>query len=190
MSKKFASCKDLELKYHDDKCKCKRFIEHFPNCHCESESVSDYSPFPVRDDEILVRKIFNQSHIDTDGRPNPLYVQGSLRSGISVDRLFYLDEEKLTEYQSENKNSSSLLFTSVRCEDLRQAECEDGQRLFAVYDTATADNRAHAEICRNVYFAPGTPDRRDKNRRVAKRLRQLFGKCVKNLSAEANLGKD
>ena len=60
----------------------------FPDCACENESVSKYSPGTVVDSEILVRTLFRGQQIGPDGRLKPAYFRPDPATrGFSVDRV-------------------------------------------------------------------------------------------------------
>ena len=179
-NKKFRTCRELESFYSTDKCKCAHYREHFPECSCETECVSAHSPGVVMDDELVVRTIFHSDHIDAEGRLTPSSFRASMGNrGLSVDRLTYISTTDLLAKTSVSKNVQRFhCFATTRCGQIREPrDKESSRRLFAVYDTAMSENRAHAEICMNVYFEKGTPKRRDLNMKVVEILRDIFGVC-------------
>lgn len=52
-----------------------------------------------------------------------------------------------------------LKFTATCSGDVREL-LRDGQRLFCIYDSATVENKAHADICQNVHVKRGTDNRK------------------------------
>ena len=192
MVKKFRSCRELEAHFRNDDCKCEHYRKHFPNCKCESESVSDHSPCVVRDEEILIRTVFNPKNIDPDGRLKPGYFRGRLgKSGFSVDRLCITDDESLILRKRQlQTHGGHLSFSGGRCIDIRHVRNIDGRRLFGIYDTATRENDAHADICQNVYYDSGTASRKRKNLEIADQLRDIFSVCVESPSHCFPSGED
>ncbi len=60
------SCKEIERQYGDSDCKCVHYRERFPDCECEHKSVSDYSPGPVSDEEVLIRTLYSPVQINQE----------------------------------------------------------------------------------------------------------------------------
>ena len=171
------SCIELEIKYGQGECKCTRYRQYFPDCKCERESVSEHSPGPVKDNEVLVRSLFRKQHIGKDGRVKPTYFRREPPNrGFSVDRLALVGAKSLVESKrTDGRYMGYLRFTAARSSDVRAAKIEDGTRLFCVYDSATVENRAHADICQNVNIPSGTENRKQRMMEFAWELRHVFG---------------
>ena len=152
------SCKELESQYGNDDCKCVRYRESFPDCQCEKDSVSSHSPGLVDDHEVLVRTLFAERAIGRDGRPKPLYFRSDAsKGGFSIDRIRHTDVEGLIfSKQQDPRYRGYLRFVAALSEVVRGLKHEDGRRLFCVYDSATKENSAHADICQNVRLKSGT----------------------------------
>ena len=170
------SCIELETKYGQGDCKCARYREHFPDCACEQESVSEHSPGPVDDREVLVRTLFSDQQIDRDGRPKPSYFRPDPATrGFSVDRMLLASPESLaSSKEADARYNGYLRFIATRSKDVRALALDDRKRLFCVYDSATAENNAHADICQNVYVEPGAQDRKRRMMEIAWQLRHAF----------------
>ena len=109
------------------------------------------------------------------------------RKGLSIDRLLYINEEQLIKQKRDTTGfAGDLYFVKTSVRELRQVRDSDGTRLFAIYDTATVDNHAHAEVCMNLYFEKGTRYRLQKNMNIVLKLRQIFGACER-VPADADL---
>ncbi len=55
---------------------CEKYRSLTENCICEKNSVSEYSPCPVHDDECLIRQIYSPIHVDEEtGRLTSLAFQ-------------------------------------------------------------------------------------------------------------------
>lgn len=171
------SCRELERQYGQSDCKCARYREYFPDCECERESVSPHSPGRVEDDEVLVRTLFSETHVDLDGRPKPAYFRSDPgKRGMSVDRMRHTDPEALINKKTQDgKYGGYLAFLAANSGRLRELEHDDGRRLFCLYDSATSENIAHADICQNVYLESCTPRRKPRMMAIAWRLRDAFG---------------
>lgn len=169
------SCMELEAQYGQGDCKCARYREKFPDCSCECESVSEHSPGPVDDGEVLVRTLFRKQLTDPDGRLKPVYFRRDPEArGFSVDRVFYLGCETLkSNKRADARYNGYLWFIATCAKDLREL-LEQEKRLFCVYDSGTAENNFHADICQNLYVEPGEPDRRSRMMEIAWQLRSVF----------------
>lgn len=66
-----------------------------------------------------------------------------------------------------------LKFTATCSGDVREL-LRDGQRLFCIYDSATVENKAHADICQNVHVKRGTDNRKRLMMEIAWQLRNAF----------------
>lgn len=173
------SCKELESQYGEVDCKCTRYRETFPDCQCEEESVSSHSPGLVDGGEVLVRTLFAAQAIGHDGRPKPLYFRSDAsKGGFSVDRMRHTGVEDLIFAKKQDPRYKGYLrFVSAICKVIRELRHEDGRRLFCVYDSATKENGAHADICQNVYFRAGTEKRKQRMMEIAWQLRHAFSKA-------------
>ena len=169
------SCMELETQYGQGDCKCTRYREEFPDCACEHESVSQYSPGPVADSEVLVRTLFREQQLDQEGRLKPAYFRPEPATrGFSVDRVLLMGPGPLkSSKRADARYNGYLKFIATCSNDIRHL-LEGGQRLFCIYDSATAENRAHADICQNVLVQPGAQNRRRRMMEVAWHLRSTF----------------
>ena len=171
------SCVELEDQDGQGQCKCVHYRHHFPDCACEKGSVSDHSPGPVESYEVLVRTVFQDDVVDPDGRPKPSYFRRDPDSrGFSVDRMRIADPQSLvTNKKADHRYNGYLGFVATSGGDVRALVSGDGTRLFCLYDTATAKNKAHADICQNLHLEPGTKNRKRLMMEFAWQLRHAFG---------------
>jgi len=169
------SCKELESQYSEDQCKCVKYREHFPDCKCEDESVSDHSPGRVADQEILVRAVFSELKVGSDGEETPAsFLADPLNRGLSVDRLKYLNDNSLvSSKRKDSRYEGYLRFTGARCRSVRSL-LHNEHRLFCVYDSGTKHNPYHADICQNMYLQPGVENRKLKMKRFRWQLWKTF----------------
>ena len=169
------SCMELEAQYGQGDCKCTRYREKFPDCACEHESVSEHSLGPVADSEVLVRTLFSEQQLDQDGRLKPVYFRREPATrGFSVDRVLVIGPEPLkSSKRADARYNGYLKFVATCCNDIRHM-LEGGQRLFCIYDSATAENRAHADICQNLLVQPDTQNRKHRMMEIAWHLRSAF----------------
>ena len=162
------------------------YRDHFPDCACEQGSVSEHSPGPV-DDEVLVRTLFQNALVDDDGRPKPSYFRRDPASrGFSVDRMRVVDPQSLmANKQADHRFTGYLGFIAASGRDIKALVSGDGTRLFCLYDTATAENEAHADICQNLHLEPGTKDRKSLMMEFAWHLRHAFGLLLSSPPAQS-----
>ena len=124
-----------------------------------------------------MRTIFRDQVIDTNGRPKPSYFRADPPTrGFSVDRMRITDLESLVvSKKADARYNGYLRFVKAYCRDVRALETNEAKRLFCVYDSATAENNAHADICQNLYLDPGTPNRKHRMMEIAWQLKMTFG---------------
>ncbi|MCY4341718.1 MAG: hypothetical protein OXE48_10220 [Gammaproteobacteria bacterium] len=166
---------ELEAKHGQGDCKCDHYREKFPDCACERESVSTYSPGPVADSEVLVRAIFRQQPIDQDGRMKPAYFRRDPESrGFSVDRVLMMGAASLKSSKiNDIRYTGHLQFIATCAKEVR-ALLESEKRLFCIYDSGTLANNFHADICQNLHFGSSTPNRKVRMMKIAWELRSTF----------------
>lgn len=186
------SCRDLEAKHGNGKCKCVHYRKKFPDCTCEGESVSEYSSGRVCDDEVLVRAIFRPNYLDQRGYLMPTYFQNVVKDftirGLSVNRNRYVTETDLRarlRYHPSNIHGY-LGFIAAKCGDLRQLRL-DGRRAFCIYDSATEEDCSHADVCQAVSPVPDATKRESRTGRMkmARMLQSEFCRTVTMTLANA-----
>lgn len=124
----------------------------------ELESVSQFSPGIVVDEEHLVRGVLDPIHLEDDGKIKPALFDDLLTHGLSVHRLSHSDlqtimsmelarVEKFNAQKTEKQPARALAgYILLRVKELR-AQLSGNRRLIGVYDTALDVNRHHAESC-------------------------------------------
>ena len=169
------TCKELETRYSEDQCKCVKYREQFPDCKCESDSVSDHSPGPVVDNEVLVRTVFSEWKVGGDGYATPAgFRDDPPKRGLSVDRLKYSNDNSLVSMKRKDPRYKNYLrFTGATCSKVRSL-LHDARRLHCVYDSGTKDNPYHADICQNIYIPSGTAGRNLLKKRFLWQLWKTF----------------
>ena len=122
-------------------------------CPQEKTSQSEYSPGIVDNSEIILRLIF--SPLQWDEKNNELKPAAFNRSelkgrGSSVERKKYTNLEFLrNKSQNIGKTASSKKFMGVvscLCDSVRKIRDDNNQQAFCVLDTATIDDRGHADL--------------------------------------------
>ena len=125
----------------------------------EGVSVSEHSPGRVTDEETLARLVFTPLFLDEDtGGPTTAALKDAATRGLSVDRLELVgqrevhqrrfEKEKTTNARKGGVNPVSYAgFVHVPCGAVRGLWDDEDIRQFFVFDTATTENHAHADIC-------------------------------------------
>ena len=178
------ACKELEAQHGEGGCKCAHYRKRFPECQCEATSVSQYSPGPVSDDEVLVRTIFRPGHVDVNDHIKPVYFQDIVKEyelrGMSVNRKGHVTEAKLkTLFEDHPSNTHNFMrFIAARCADLRRLRADGGDRAFCIYDTATAKDCSHTDVCQSTEPPEVRRNRRTFRMKTAHALRSCFSATV------------
>lgn len=132
--------------------------------------VSEHSPDTVKHSERISRQIFSPIHLDENGEVKPAAFDDASSQGLSVDRDSYSPLEEIhqrgelkarLDNEDEARIGKPARIYQGACvadvSDVRKLKARDvsdelsdeyaAQQLYAVYDTALADNIAHAEVC-------------------------------------------
>lgn len=124
----------------------------------ETSTASDHSPGPVGQDEILYRQIVQPLHVDLETKTlRPFAFNDVANKGLSVDRAKHWSVAEIVKSGRDcvaahpaGDGRSLYALAELRSLDLRLIVDRSGQRSFAIYDTATCDNFAHADVCQIV----------------------------------------
>jgi hypothetical protein len=155
----------------------------FPKGVCELEIVSEHSPGRVEDDELLNRLVFHPIDIDEfTGEVSPTAFDDVLTSDLSTLRERYSEKcavaivsrEKIDRGASKVPPQERRVIGIFQAKvlDLRSILNNDGEKMFAVYDTARRDVPSHASVF--VYNIARSS--RPKKREVRQALYDLFAK--------------
>ena len=176
------NCKDLESSHTNFECKCGVYRQRFPDCQCESESVSDNSPGIVQDEEWLVRSLYNANVLE-DGCVTTAYIRGLIGDkGLSVDRLDHSSDIQLRTRELQHPlPQNQVLFVAAQCSKVRDLNI-DQKRLFCIYDTASRERPEHAEICQNVDKPTGEGSKK-LMMKIAEQLAEVFSEANETPSA-------
>ena len=132
-------CKDRKEEFFAD-CVYKKD----PDGRCQQESVSEYSPGPVKNEECLARFVFYPTHMRENVLDETLF-SDIFKYGASCNRKSYCDEGQIhacgNGLQDERRAYRGYVTLSVGF--LRDVPGKNGVR---VYDTALEDNRFHTDI--------------------------------------------
>lgn len=163
-------------------------FKQFPNCECEKEQVSSFSPGPVQDDELLTKLIIHPIHYQSEtGEIHPLAFNDATTLDLSLFReeaatdeeiQLAIDEIKATGQSKDPvQNRIVQLVMQARAADIRAEFFQDpSERMFAVYDTAVPDKPAHASV-----FTPPSARKGARQRQARRRLLEIFSARRVNL---------
>ena len=125
--------------------------KHLPECRCERVSVNAISPHPIATHEKLVSVVTHSKYFDANtGKVLP-NIAMRLNSGLSADRVQYTDLvnfEKRARDLVEDDPTNTMEYCGVFVFSVKKLRniFDDGNRCFAVYDTATLENPSHSEV--------------------------------------------
>jgi hypothetical protein len=115
--------------------------------------MSEHSPGPVGSDESVVRMVVNPMFVSKK-KPEllPSFFEHVFSQGLSVQRVERATvpeiKKLITEFVEPRSDRTWLGFVAAPVNSLRSVSPDDQPDLrgFCVYDTAEADNPAHAEV--------------------------------------------
>jgi hypothetical protein len=187
------TCPELEKLHAESGCKCEHYRNHFPDCQCEAETVSEHSPGIVSENEVLIRTIYSPVHINTEtGEVNPTAFDDAIRLGLSVNRKDHTTRENLSaniakkiaaDIAAGKRKDGFWALVTLRFGDMRELRSDVGARLYCVYDTAKEDDPSHADICWAWDVPKGTPNREGFRKRIRTRLYDVFRTQIRDLDA-------
>ena len=179
-------CKQLESQHGEGDCKCVHYREQFPECQCESESVSDHSPGVVQDSEMLIRAVFKEGQVDpATGRVTISYIWNNTRErGMSVFREHLISREEIeTRMEGDPKNSFNFLrYVVAECRQIRSIAGVpvSAGRAYCVYDTAYDGTPSHADICQAVN--PQGRQQKSAMLEIVRNVSKAFGPVMDDLA--------
>jgi len=151
------------------------------DCHCESFSVSTFSPGIVSDAEFIFRRIFSPLHVDEKGTVMASAFSDVDSFGLSCDRnaseIAHQDLHdraiaQIEEYNRANPDKPRRDYIGAihaKCEAIRKLYYEEGfARAFGVYDTGLAENICHVDVFQSHH------DSKAKKKLLRKKLRDCF----------------
>lgn len=124
-----------------------------PDCACESHSLSQYSPGIVQDEETIVRMVCVPMHVDKK-KPKllPNFFSHAFSFGMSAQRLEKAGSTELAKWLNNFLANGGdrvwLGYVQAPCKKIRGVLLQDeSSRSFCVYDAASDESPAHAEVC-------------------------------------------
>lgn len=145
-------CQKLNLDTKNKEDRVSLIYEAAPNCGCESQKTSKFSPHPIANKEWIARFVFSPMHINKKGEIKPNIISHIFNRGCSVQRETIASNDELSRFvsdflASDSKNERSWNRVLIAtCSDLRNITI-DNQKALCLYDTAEEHNPAHGEIC-------------------------------------------
>jgi hypothetical protein len=143
-------------------------IRHDPTGECQNAKVSESSPGPSSNSELLARFVFSPTHtLVDDGELNDALFSDVFTYGASVTRieipyghdLIPLHQEGESQAERIRQGSDDrppqpnrqyLGLIPLSTGDVRATQVDDIQSRLRVYDTAVAGNPLHADIIANA----------------------------------------
>jgi hypothetical protein len=141
-----------------------RSLAHETILPWELQSASEQSPSSIQNDELLYRQMLDPVHWNSQKHE---FTPGAFTDvdsiGMSVNRIKFTTLEDLAcralervvkhkQIYPERPPRTFLGFTVLRCFEIREQmlQTENGEllRLFGVFDTASLEDKSHADICR------------------------------------------
>lgn len=133
--------------------KAEKIDAEAPDCACEAESVSPHSPGPVTDDESVWRLILSPVHYEVaTGSVKEMAFADASNKGLSVQRFAAAGGEAGIRQRGHARAAAQpgRVFecaVGATAADIRALRGPDGCGRFCIYDTAEADDPAHADVC-------------------------------------------
>lgn len=138
----------------------------------EADAVTKYSPGPINDNESLCRQILSPLHYDIATKQLKVSALGDVAGkGLSVNRLAHttldataragtsrveINNTRLTENGKEtNKFWGFATFKASEIRSITSQLNHENVRGFAIYDTATNEDKSHADVCQIIDKACG-----------------------------------
>lgn len=157
--------------------------DRHPDGCCEQESVSTYSTGRVEDTEHIFRLIFSPIHIEEDGRVKAAAFSDVEDKGLSCDRSptsqpdATIHARGLEQVATHNQNNLAkprqyLGVVNALCKDIRALQYDDGDKAFAIYDTAKATNPLHVDVFQTITKS------QSERKLLRKRLRDKFSQAL------------
>jgi hypothetical protein len=146
------SCADLNLATQDQEDRVGQFADAKPGCACEQDTLSEYSPGIVEDNETILRMVCVPMHIHSKKPELKSSFFSHIASfGASVQRLEKSTDEELTAcvegLVSGAEDRVWLGYVQASARAIRDVQVgKEGKQSFCVADAALENNRAHAEI--------------------------------------------
>jgi hypothetical protein len=125
----------------------------------ETESASEHSPGPVKNDEVLCRQVMQPLHVDLESKTlRPTAFEDAANKGLSIERIQFRSVEEIMASGVERiaaranaasgaRNESLFALAKLNASRVRAIVAGDGKRAFGIYDTALPENRAHGDVC-------------------------------------------
>jgi hypothetical protein len=124
----------------------------------EGLTASKHSPGPVASNEDLLRLVINPFHVGPDGEVKPSLFSDTKDKGGSIQRLAFISRDDSITLGNEHNNNKNLekpdaaprsVVGTVQfsAQSVRDLASSTQARLFAIFDTALAENTAHGDIC-------------------------------------------
>jgi hypothetical protein len=147
----FAALDRLEI----SKLRAVRLDEACPACKCADVSVSEFSPGPIANPELLVRLLLAPQHMSKKRTPKAAALSDAETHGMSLFRDEHATDQhiitraELLVYRARASNPKAGVFGVLRMVSGQVREYrhqQDTLQSYCIYDTGLPENPSHAEI--------------------------------------------
>lgn len=151
------NCRAINHASIEDDRRVTRIDAAAPDCACEKEKMSEYSPGTISMSERLARFVFSPMHVDRKtGNIKPSIFSHVHTKGCSIQRDSVAQPDEIdafiTKFLSAADNRIWVGVLLGQCKSVRNIKAaESDQRAVCVYDTAEKSNPAHGELCQTQY---------------------------------------
>lgn len=119
--------------------------------------MSNYSPHPIINDELITRFVFLKDHLRSDKKSiKPNFFSHIDSRGCSIQRETIAGDNELISFVKNflanypEKNWFGVV--SGKCHELRSILTDKNKRACCVFDTGEVNNPSHGEICKTHYI--------------------------------------
>lgn len=150
------NCRAINHASIDDDDRVARINAAAPDCVCEKEKMSEYSPGIIATSETLARFVFSPMHVDRKtGNIKPSIFSHVHSKGCSIQRDTVAKAEELGAFIANFLTAKDdRIWVGVllgRCQSVRNIKTDSNRRAVCVFDTAEKSNPAHGELCQTHY---------------------------------------
>lgn len=145
-------CSDLHASTKNNEDRAGIIADAAPNCRCELQSLSPYSPGVVEDGETILRMVCFSMHVRRNGTGLlPTFFDHVFSKGMSAQRFERTSNEDLAGwinmFLGKIDKQAWIGYVHASCKTIREVLHEENLRAFCVYDAAFDGNPTHIEVC-------------------------------------------
>ena len=146
-------CSDLHVSTENNEDRAGIIADAAPNCGCELQSLSPYSPGVVENEETILRMVCFSMHVRRSGTGLlPTFFDHVFSKGMSAQRFESTSNENLADwinmFLGKIDKQAWIGYVLASCKTIREVlHGEKNLRAFCVYDAAFDGNPNHIEVC-------------------------------------------